>query len=68
MWMSPVTLFWPAMGWKFPQGDARGSFIDYLLDVISHCYVPELSYVFVSEVVGFFVLVGMLVRYVRRAS
>ena len=66
MWMSPVTLLWPALGWKFPQGDAYGSFKDYLLDVISHCYVPEPSYEFVSEVVGFIVLTGMLVRYVRR--
>ena len=66
MWMSPVTLLWPAMGWRFPQGDVYGSFMDYLLDVVSHCYIPEPSYVFVSEVVGLFVLVGMLVRYVRR--
>ncbi len=66
MWKSPVTLLWPALGWGFPHGNAYGSFTNYVLDAGSSCCVPKLSIGFVFEVVGVFVLAGMLVRYLRR--
>ena len=66
MWKSPVTLLWPALGWEFPHGSAYGSFTNYVLDASSSCLVPKLSIGFVSEVVGFFVLVGILLWYLRR--
>jgi hypothetical protein len=66
MWKSPVTLLWPALGWEFPHGKAYVSFTNYVLDANSSCLAPKLSIGFVSEVVGFFVLAGILVRYLRR--
>jgi len=66
MWMRPFTLFWPTQGWEFPKGCSRGDFINYVMDAGSSCCAPKLSIGFFFEVVGFFVLVVIIVRYLRR--
>ena len=63
MWRIPVNLLWPVLGWKFPQGSAYGNLTDYMQSV-SVCCIKPISFFF--EVVGFFVLVVMLVRYIRK--
>ncbi|MEA3470190.1 MAG: metal-dependent hydrolase [Thermodesulfobacteriota bacterium] len=63
MWESPATLLWPMLGWGFPEGNHYGSFLDYLLNITTLSYVPELSFVFVAEVFGVLVLGVMFVRY-----
>ncbi len=56
MWMQPSTLFWPLLG-NFPSGKISfGSFIQMILSE----YTPSLNYTFVSEAVGFCILVAFI--------
>lgn len=62
MWNNPQTFFWRAMGWGFPRGNSHGNFIDYLMNIFSHGYIPELSFTFVSECIGSFAILSLLFR------
>ncbi len=56
LWMTPQTLFWPLMGWQFPDGYYSTGILDYFLGIFRNAYTPALSYVFVSEIIGISIL------------
>lgn len=62
MWLTPETLFFPVFGFEFPQGAVESHWWDFFLGCFFGTYSPlrgaELSYVFVSEMVGFSVLLA----------
>jgi len=62
MWLTPETLFFPVFGFEFPQGAVEAHWWDFFLGCFFGTYSPlrgaELSYVFVSEMVGFSVLLA----------
>lgn len=66
MWNDLYMLLWPAMGWRLPHGNPQGNFIDYLLNIISYSYIPELSLVFFAECVGFLIIAILFVRDIRK--
>ena len=62
MWNNPQVFLWPAMGWEFPRGHSYGSFMDYLMNIFSHGYIPDFSFTFVVECIGFFAILSLLFR------
>jgi membrane-bound metal-dependent hydrolase YbcI (DUF457 family) len=62
MWEMPATLLYPLYGFGFPKGIVIGeNWYDYFLLVFNGSYVPALSYVFVSEIIGIVILTGLSV-------
>ena len=60
MWEMPATLLYPLYGFGFPKGAVIGeNWYDYFLIIFNGSYVPSLSYVFVSEIIGIVVLGGL---------
>ena len=60
MWEMPATLLYPLYGFGFPKGIVIGeNWYDYFLLVFNGSYVPALSYVFVSEIMGIVILGGL---------
>ena len=57
VWNKPVVFFWPLFGWEFPKDTISGSFLDYLMIIFTRSYIPGLSNVFVSEVIGLLIIV-----------
>ena len=62
MWEIPATLLYPLYGFGFPKGAVIGeNWYDYFLLIFNKSYVPALSYVFVSEIIGVVILTGLSV-------
>jgi hypothetical protein len=60
MWQMPVTLLYPLYGFAFPKGAVIGeNWYDYFMIIFNRSYVPALSYVFVSEIIGIVILGGL---------
>jgi hypothetical protein len=58
MWEMPATLFYPLYGFGFPKGTVIGeNWYEYFLLAFTKSYVPALSYVFASEIMGTLILV-----------
>jgi hypothetical protein len=58
MWEMPATLLYPLYGFGFPKGTVIGeNWYDYFLLIFNGSYVPSLSYVFVTEIMGVAILV-----------
>lgn len=57
VWNKPVVFFWPLFGWEFPKDTISGSFLDYLMIIFTRSYIPGLSNVFISEVIGLLIIV-----------
>ncbi len=57
VWDKPVVFFWPFFGWEFPKDTVSGSFIEYLMIIINRSYIPGLSEVFVSEIIGLLIII-----------
>lgn len=55
MWEEPATLLWPLLGTSFPRLDIEIS--DYFTILLSD------SYILVSEVLGFLIILTLLVKY-----
>jgi len=67
MWESPVTLFWPLLGWKFPSSPGLyDGILGYFRSVFMYAYTPAMDYAFVSEIVGILILVFLGIRYLRQ--
>lgn len=62
MWMQPVTFFWPMLGWKFPRGIPE-NWYDYFLVMLKKSYIPEFSYDFIFEAIGFTVVMLFILTY-----
>jgi len=60
MWNEPETLFWPLLGFEFPAKEHL-SFYEYLSKILSE-YIPSLSNVFISEVIGLAIILAFLKR------
>ena len=52
MWLSPVTLFWPLMGWEFPRWEMAEIVVRWFLAIFT---VPKL---FITELAGLLVLLS----------
>jgi len=63
MWNEPETFFWPLLGFEFPAKEHL-SFYEYLSRILSE-YIPSLSHVFISEVIGFIMISAFLRRSFR---
>ena len=62
MWENSATFFYPLYGLGFPKGTVIGeNWYDYFLLIFNRSYVPALSYVFVSEIMGVVILCGLSV-------
>ena len=60
MWEIPATLFYPLYGLGFPKGTVIGeNRYEYFLLAFTKSYVPALSYVFASEIMGTVILIGL---------
>jgi hypothetical protein len=60
MWENAATFFYPLYGLRFPKGTViGGNWYEYFLIVFTRSYVPSLSYVFASEIMGTLILVGL---------
>jgi hypothetical protein len=60
MWENAATFFYPLYGLGFPKGTViGGNWYEYFLLAFTKSYVPALSYVFVSEIMGTVILVGL---------
>ncbi len=58
MWEMSATLLYPLYGFGFPKGTVIGeNWYDYFLLMYNRSYVPALSYVFASEIIGTVILV-----------
>ena len=57
IWNEPETLFWPLLG-EFPAKE-HSSFYEYIERILSE-YTPSLSHVFISEVIGFIIILAFL--------
>ncbi|MCK4475553.1 MAG: metal-dependent hydrolase [Methanophagales archaeon] len=72
MWLSPKTLFYPVFGFDFPQGVVEEHWWDYFLRVFFGTYSPltgaELSFTFVSELIGISILLIFIFYYLYRTS
>lgn len=60
IWNEPQTLFWPFLGLEFPAKE-HSSFYEYLERIISE-YTPSLSHVFISEVIGFIIILAFFIK------
>ena len=63
MWMYPTTLFWPLLNNNFSLGK-RTSFQEYITELLKQ-YEPSLSYTFISEVIGFIIILTFLKKKMR---
>jgi len=68
LWTQPATLLWPLLGWKFPGGTAPDYWLDYFLVMFQNSYIPDLSYVFISEAVGFIIILLFLFSWMKERS
>lgn len=62
MWTEPVIFLWPLLGWGFPRG-TPDNWLDYFLAMFRNSYRPGFSYDFISEVVGFVIMMFFIVKY-----
>jgi inner membrane protein len=60
MWQVPGTLFWPVMGFKFPQIELEGWITNLLKRLLSS------PYLYVSETIGLVVLVWFAIWVIRQ--
>ena len=68
LWTKPATLLWPLLGWKFPGGTAPDNWLDYFLIMFRNSYIPDISYVFISEAVGFIIILLFLFSWMKERS
>jgi membrane-bound metal-dependent hydrolase YbcI (DUF457 family) len=61
MWMAPQTLFWPLLGWQFPDGYQSAGILDYFLSIFKNAYTPTMSFVFMSEMIGLSIMLIVLI-------
>ena len=62
MWTQPVNLLWPLFGWGFPHGVLEHP-ADYFLSMFRESFVPDFSYVFISEAIGFTIIILFIVMH-----
>jgi hypothetical protein len=60
MWNEPETFLWPLLGFELPAKE-HSSFYEYIKRIISE-YTPSLSHIFISEVIGFTIILAFLMR------
>lgn len=65
MWNTPKVLFWPLLGWRFPKDTISGNFIDYLIIIFNRSYNPGFTEVFISEIVGLFIIILLTGKYIQ---
>jgi membrane-bound metal-dependent hydrolase YbcI (DUF457 family) len=65
MWNMPVVLFWPFLGWKFPRDEISGSFVEYFMLIFSRSYSIAFTEVFISEMIGLFIIVILTGKYIQ---
>jgi len=65
IWNEPETLFWPLLG-DFPAKE-YGSFYKYVEKMVSG-YTPSLSHIFISEVIGFIIILAFFSKEIKIAS
>ncbi|VVB85944.1 LexA-binding, inner membrane-associated putative hydrolase [uncultured archaeon] len=62
MWTEPAILLWPLLGWSFPRGVPENR-LDYFLVVFRNSYMPGFTYDFVSETLGFIIIMLFVLKY-----
>ncbi len=62
MWMQPANLIWPLLGWIFPRGVPE-DWLDYFLVMFRKSYVPDFSYDFIFETIGFIIVMLFILAY-----
>jgi len=65
MWNNPKVFFWPLLGWEFPKDTISGSFIEYLMIILSRSYAPAFTEVFTSEMIGMLIIVFLTGKYIK---
>lgn len=65
MWNYPGAFFWPLFGWEFPKDTISGSFMEYLMIVLSRAYDPRYTEVFISEIIGLLIIVFLTGKYIQ---
>jgi hypothetical protein len=65
MWNYPRAFLWPLLGWEFPKDTISGSFMEYLMIVLSRAYDPRYTEVFISEIIGLLIIVFLTGKYIQ---
>jgi len=65
MWNSLEVLLWPLMGWGFPRDTISGSFIEYLMFIFTRSYTVAFTEVFISEIIGLFIIISLTGKYIQ---
>jgi hypothetical protein len=66
MWRGPQTLLWPLLGWSFPRKSIDYTGFEYLLKLLEKSFQPELSMIFIEELMGMVVIVIFAVIWVKK--
>ncbi len=66
MWNEPETLLWRLLGFESPVKE-HTSFYKYLAKIVFE-YIPSLSHVFISEVIGLAVILVFFLKKKMRAK
>ena len=66
MWMTPQTLFWPLLGWEFPDGYRSAGIMDYFLIIFQNTYTPSIGFVFIAEMLGLVILVIVYLQHKKK--
>lgn len=65
IWNNPGVFLWPLFGWEFPRDAISGSFMEYLMRILSRSYDPEYTEVFVPEIIGLFIIVLLTGKHIQ---
>ncbi|MDD3042620.1 MAG: metal-dependent hydrolase [Methanosarcinaceae archaeon] len=65
MWNSPNVFLWPLFGREFPKDRIGGNFFEYFMIILDRAYDPAFTTVFVSEFIGFVIILAFSINYFR---
>jgi hypothetical protein len=57
VWGRPQTFLWPLLGWSFPRDSIDYTGLEYLIKMLESSFKPELSQIFIAEVMGMGIIV-----------
>jgi len=66
MWKTPLTLFWPLLGWSFPKNSIDNTGFEYLLALFNKSFHLQFSESYSPEVLGMGVVVIFILFWLKK--
>lgn len=63
IWNNTATFFWPVFGWSFPRRMVHDNWLDYFIQAFRRTYIPDFSFGFIFELVGFSIIMIFILKY-----